>query len=93
MADSGFVKVADLGDLSPGDMMAVEVGGEQVLLANAPASRKQVLARQVHHRIAILQEPLPRSGNTGVSRHHLDIARFVRLDRSSGVDADAATRS
>ena len=34
MADAGFEKVADLGDLSPGDMMAVEVGGEQVLLAN-----------------------------------------------------------
>jgi nitrite reductase/ring-hydroxylating ferredoxin subunit len=34
MADAGFEKVADLGELSPGDMMAVEVGGEQVLLAN-----------------------------------------------------------
>ncbi len=34
MADAGFVKVADVGELSPGDMKAVEVGGEQVLLTN-----------------------------------------------------------
>ena len=34
MAESGFVKVADLGELSPGDMKAVDVGGEQVLLVN-----------------------------------------------------------
>ena len=34
MAESGFVKVADLGELSPGEMKYVEVGGDQVLLAN-----------------------------------------------------------
>ena len=34
MADSGFVKVADLGELSPGEMKYVEVGDDQVLLAN-----------------------------------------------------------
>ena len=34
MAESGFVKVADLGELSPGKMTYVEVGGDQVLLAN-----------------------------------------------------------
>jgi len=34
MADSGFVKVADGGELSPGDRKAVDVGGEQVLLVN-----------------------------------------------------------
>ena len=34
MAESGFVKVAQVGDLSPGEMMAVEVGGDRVLLAN-----------------------------------------------------------
>ena len=34
MASSGFVKVCQVGELSPGDMMAVEVAGEQVLLAN-----------------------------------------------------------
>ena len=34
MAGSGFVKVADLGELSPGEMKYVEVGDDQVLLAN-----------------------------------------------------------
>ena len=34
MAESGFVKVADLGELSPGGMKYVEVGDNQVLLAN-----------------------------------------------------------
>ena len=34
MAESGFVKVADLGELSPGEMKYVEVGDNQVLLAN-----------------------------------------------------------
>jgi nitrite reductase/ring-hydroxylating ferredoxin subunit len=34
MAESGFVKVAGLGELSPGQMKSVDVGDEQVLLAN-----------------------------------------------------------
>ena len=34
MAESGFVKVAGLGELSPGEMKYVEVGDDQVLLAN-----------------------------------------------------------
>ena len=34
MAGSGFMKVADVGELSPGEMKYVEVGGDQVLLAN-----------------------------------------------------------
>ncbi len=34
MAESGFVKVAGLGQLSPGEMKYVEVGDDQVLLAN-----------------------------------------------------------
>ena len=34
MAEIGFVRVSDLGELSPGDMKYVEVGGDQVLLAN-----------------------------------------------------------
>ena len=34
MGEIGFVKVADLGELSPGEMKYVEVGDEQVLLAN-----------------------------------------------------------
>lgn len=34
MADAGFVKVAQLDDLSPGDMMMVEVGDDRILLAN-----------------------------------------------------------
>ena len=34
MADSGFVKVAETGDLSPGEMKSVVLGQEEVLLAN-----------------------------------------------------------
>ena len=34
MAQSGFVKVADVGELSPGDMKSVEVGEEQILIVN-----------------------------------------------------------
>ena len=34
MAENGFVKVAGLGELSPGKMKSVEVGNDQVLLAN-----------------------------------------------------------
>ena len=34
MAESGFVKVADLEELSPGEMKYVEVGNDQVLLVN-----------------------------------------------------------
>ena len=34
MAESGFVKVAEVGDLSAGEMMMVEVGGERILLVN-----------------------------------------------------------
>ena len=34
MAESGFVKVADVGEISPGEMKVVEVGGEQILLVN-----------------------------------------------------------
>ncbi len=34
MADSGFVKVAQLDELSPGEMMVVEVGDDRILLAN-----------------------------------------------------------
>jgi nitrite reductase/ring-hydroxylating ferredoxin subunit len=34
MADADFVKVAELGDLPPGEMKMVEVGSEQVLLVN-----------------------------------------------------------
>ena len=34
MAQSGFVKVADVGELAPGDMKVVERGPDQVLLVN-----------------------------------------------------------
>ena len=34
MADAGFVKVAQIDDLSPGEMMMVEVGDGRILLAN-----------------------------------------------------------
>ncbi len=34
MPDSDFVKVAAVGELKPGDMKAVDVGNEQVLLVN-----------------------------------------------------------
>jgi nitrite reductase/ring-hydroxylating ferredoxin subunit len=38
MADSGFVKVAEVGDLSPGEMKQVQVGQENLLLANVGGS-------------------------------------------------------
>ena len=34
MAESGFVRVSQVGELSPGEMMVVEVAGDQVLLVN-----------------------------------------------------------
>ena len=34
MAESGFVKVAEVGEISPGDMKVVEVGENQILLVN-----------------------------------------------------------
>lgn len=34
MVEMTFVKVAELDELPPGDMKMVEVGGEQILLAN-----------------------------------------------------------
>ena len=34
MTQSGFVKVADVGEIAPGDMKVVEVGPDQVLLVN-----------------------------------------------------------
>jgi nitrite reductase/ring-hydroxylating ferredoxin subunit len=34
MAETGFVKVAEVGELSPGEMKVVEVGEEQVLVVN-----------------------------------------------------------
>ena len=34
MAESGFVKVAQVGDLSPGEMIMVEVEQERILLCN-----------------------------------------------------------
>ena len=34
MAETGFVKVAEVGELSPGDMKVVDVGEEQVLVLN-----------------------------------------------------------
>ncbi|MCH7606391.1 MAG: non-heme iron oxygenase ferredoxin subunit [Chloroflexi bacterium] len=34
MAESGYVKVAEVGELSPGDMKTVEVGEEQILIVN-----------------------------------------------------------
>jgi len=34
MAEAGFVKVADVGELSPGDMKMVEVGEAQILVIN-----------------------------------------------------------
>ena len=38
MADAGFVKVAQIDDLSPGEMMMVEVGDGRILLANVEGS-------------------------------------------------------
>ena len=34
MAQPGFVKVADLGDLPPGEMMSVDLGNSHILLVN-----------------------------------------------------------
>ena len=34
MAETAFVKVAEVGELSPGDMKMVEVGDDQIMLAN-----------------------------------------------------------
>ena len=34
MPEAGFEKVAEIGELSPGGMKSVSVGGEEVLLAN-----------------------------------------------------------
>ena len=34
MADPGFVKVAQVSEIKPGEMLSVEVDNEQVLLAN-----------------------------------------------------------
>ena len=34
MADTGFVKAAEVGELSPGDMKMVEIGDDQILLVN-----------------------------------------------------------
>ncbi len=34
MAESGFVKVAEVSEISPGEMKVVEVGEEQILLVN-----------------------------------------------------------
>ena len=34
MAEAGFVKVAQLDELSPGEMMVVEMGDDRILLAN-----------------------------------------------------------
>lgn len=38
MAESGFVKVAEIGELSPGEMKPVKVGQEELLLANVDGS-------------------------------------------------------
>jgi len=38
MADPGFVKVAQVSEIKPGEMISVEVGSEQVLLANVDGS-------------------------------------------------------
>ncbi len=34
MAESGFVKVAEVSEISPGEMKVVEMGEEQILLVN-----------------------------------------------------------
>ncbi|MFQ6030392.1 MAG: Rieske (2Fe-2S) protein [Dehalococcoidia bacterium] len=34
MAEAAFIKVAEVGELPPGEMKMVEVGDEQILLAN-----------------------------------------------------------
>ena len=38
MADPGFVKVAQVSEIKPGEMISVEVDNEQVLLANVDGS-------------------------------------------------------
>ncbi len=38
MADPGFVKVAQVSEIKPGEMISVEVNSEQVLLANVDGS-------------------------------------------------------
>ena len=38
MADAGFVKVAQVSEIKPGEMISVEVDNEQVLLANVNGS-------------------------------------------------------
>ncbi len=38
MAETAFVKVAEVGELPPDEMRMVEVGGEQILLANVAGS-------------------------------------------------------
>ena len=38
MAETAFVKVAEVSELPPGEMRMVEVGGEQILLANVAGS-------------------------------------------------------
>jgi len=38
MADPGFVKVAQVSEIKPGEMIAVEVDNEQVMLANVNGS-------------------------------------------------------
>ena len=38
MADAGFVKVAQVSEIKPGEMISVEVNNEQVLLSNVGGS-------------------------------------------------------
>ena len=38
MADTDFVKVAEVSDIPPGDMKAVRVGNEEILLVNVDGS-------------------------------------------------------
>ena len=39
MAEAAFVKVAEVGELSPGDMKMVEVGDDQVLVSRELSTR------------------------------------------------------
>ena len=60
MAEAAFVKVAEVGELSPGEMKMVEVGENQILLANVVGTRRSA------HRRALL--PLmPHLGGGGTS--------------------------
>jgi len=34
MADAGFIKIAQVSEIKPGEMVAVELGDEQILLVN-----------------------------------------------------------